>query len=248
MKKTILISALFAAIFSVGAAHADTILVDDFNSPSTSIMISDGTANGLAVTSTSATSPDSLASSRLLSVDLTQKNTRSASISAEVGGGVPDGYLNFSVSTGDNGIGRLVWTIPALTLPSGDNTFSFSILASALGTIANVASPNNIAFSFTGGTAGSNFTLDKNISAVSFTNPGTLISLALSNAESAFLSGGGQLELAFTGGQGWNLALDRFAIDSEAPANVPVPGSIALFGIALAAMRLVGKKSFANKS
>jgi hypothetical protein len=248
MKITTLTSALISAMFSIGAAQATTILVDDFNAPVSFISIIDTTANGSAVTATSSTAAGSLAASRDISVDLTQKNTRTAAITADVGGGTTDGYLNFSVSTGDNGIGKVIWALPAFTLPSGDSLFSFSILASALGSTANTPALNNIAFAFTGNTAGNNFSLNTSVPAYTFANPGAALTLALTGAQSAFLSGGGQLALTFSGGQGWNLALDQFSINSDSPASVPVPASAALFGIALVAMRLVGKKSVANKS
>ncbi len=248
MKITTLTTALVASMFSIAAAQASTILVDDFNSPAINVLITDTTANGSAVTMNTATSSSSLAGARDISVDLTVKNTRNGSITADVGGGTTDGYLNFSVTTGDNGVGTVVWALPTFTLPSGDSTFSFSILASALGSTANTPAPNNIAFAFTGNTVGNNFSLATTIPAYSFANPGTALTLALTSAQSAFLSGGGQLALTFSGGQGWNLALDQFSINSDSPANVPVPASVALFGIALVAMRLVGKKSVATKS
>jgi hypothetical protein len=245
MKITTLTSALVASMFSIAAAQASTILVDDFNAPAVLISITDTTVGG-AVTSTQTTSGLSLAAARDISVDLTVKNSPIGSISAFVGDGANAGYLNFSVTTGDNGIGKVVWALPAFTLPSGDNALSFSIIASALGSSLNTASLNNISFAFIGNTVGNDFSMSTSIPAYSFANPGSAIALALSSTESAFLSGGGQLALTFTGGQGWNLALDQFSIEST-PANVPVPASAALFGIALVAMRLVGKKSVANK-
>jgi hypothetical protein len=247
MKITTITAALISAMFSIGAAQASTILVDDFNAPADYILITDTLADGLAVNSNSLTAAGSLAASRDISVNLTQQNSRRPEITADVGGGTT-GYLNFSVSTSDNGIGKVIWALPAFTLPSGDSVLSFSILASALGTIANTPALNNIAFAFTGNTAGNDFSLNTNVPAYTFANPGNALTLALTSAQSAFLSGGGQLALTFSGGQGWNLALDQFSINSDNPANVPVPASAALFGIALVAMRLVGKKSVANKS
>jgi hypothetical protein len=248
MKITTITAALTSAMFSIGAAQATTILVDDFNAPAIYVSIADTTANGSAVIATSSTTAGSLASSRDISVDLTQKNTRTAAITADVGGGAADGYLNFSVTTGDNGIGKVIWALPAFALPSGESLFSFSILASALGSTANAPALNNIAFAFTGNTAGNDFSLNASVPAYTFANPGTALTLALTSAQSTFLSSGGQLALTFSGGQGWNLALDQFSINSDNPANVPVPASAALFGIALVAMRLAGKKSVANKS
>jgi hypothetical protein len=249
MKITILTSALVASMFSIGAAQASTILVDDFNTPASIKIVSDTTADGSEVSSISATSsPISLAASRTITVNLTESNTDLAEIKATVGG--KGGYLNYSVSTGDNGTGKVIWALPTFTLPSGDNALSFSIIASALGSTANAPAANNIAFTFTGfgANVGNDFSLNTSVSAYTFANPGSPFNLALTGAQSIILSGGGQLALAFTGGQGWNLALDNFSINSDSPANVPVPASAALFGIALVAMRLVGKKPVTRKS
>jgi hypothetical protein len=246
MKITTLTSALVASMFSIAAAQASTILVDDFNTPSTIKVVIDTTADGSEVSSISATSsPISLAASRTISVNLTEGNTERANIEASVGG--RGGYLNYSVSTGDNGIGKVIWALPTFTLPSGDSALSFSIIASAPG--ANAPAANNISFTFTGFGAnlGNDFSLNTSVNDYTFANPGSPFNLALTGAQALILSGGGQLALGFTGGQGWNLALDNFSINSDAPASVPVPASAALFGIALVAMRLVGKKSVANK-
>jgi hypothetical protein len=244
MKLTTLISALITTTVFVSASQASTILVDDFNAPAVRVLVSDTTLGG-AVTSTSTTSSFSLANSRQVSVDLTVANTPDAEIRATVGGAA--GYLNYSVSTGDNGIGKVTWTLPTFTLPSGDNGFSFAVIASALGSFGNAGVPNNIAFNFTGSSAANSFALSTDVSAYQFANPGTALNIALSAVQSLALTSGGQLELVFTGGQGWNLALDQFAINST-PGTVPVPASAALFGIALVAMRLVGKKSVARKA
>jgi hypothetical protein len=208
--------------------------------------VSDSTLGG-AVSATSATTAGNLANSRDISVDLTVKNSSFSNITGTVG--ASDGFLNFSLTTGANGIGKVTWTLPSFVLPSGDNAFSFNIIASALGSLASGSTPNNVAFSFTGtgANAGNNFSLSNTIGAQGFASPGVALDVGLSALQSVALAGGGQLALIFSGGEGWNLALDQFAINST-PANVPVPASAALFGIALVAMRLVGKKSVALKA
>jgi hypothetical protein len=244
MKFTTLIAALASTTALMSAAQASTILIDDFNAPAVRVLVSDTTLGG-AVVSGSATSAMSIAGTRQVSVDLTVANTPDAEIRASVGGAA--GYLNYSVSTGDNGIGKVTWTLPSFTLPSGDSGFSFSVIASALGSFGNAGVLNNIAFNFTGATAANSFALSTDVSAAQFANPGTALNIALTAVQSLALTSGGQLELLFTGGQGWNLALDQFAI-STTSNNVPVPASAALFGIALVAMRLVGKKSISPKA
>jgi hypothetical protein len=244
MKKTTLTSVLAAALFSIGTAQATTILVDDFNAPSGLVTITDTTADGNSVANISSTSSLSTAATRFLAVNLDTKETSTGKIEASVGGS--DGFLNFSVSTAERATGTVFWALGPLALGSGDSVFTLSIIASALGSIASGSTPNHIDLTFAGG-SGSGFTLAADVSALGFMNPGTPINFGLSSTQSAELAGGGLLSLAFSGGQGWNLALDQFSIESS-PANVPVPASAALFGIALVAMRLVGKKSVANKS
>jgi hypothetical protein len=243
MKITTLTSVLFAAMFSFGAAQASTILVDDFNSPGTLSTIRDLTADGSTVFGVTATSSMSSATQRIIGVNLTEDNSGAAEIKATVGG--TKGFLNFSVSTGDNGTGLVYWQLPTLAIPNGDSGFTLSIIASALGSLASGTIPNHIDFEFSG--SGGTFSLSADISAMGFVNPGVPINFGLDSTQSSALASGGVLSLAFSGGQGWNLALDQFSIEST-PATVPVPASAALFGIALVAMRLAGKKTVTRKS
>jgi hypothetical protein len=244
MKKTTLTSVLAAAFLCIGSAQATTILVDDFNAPSGLVTITDTTADGNSVASISSTSALSAAATRFLAVNLDTKRTANGKIEASVGGA--DGFLNFSVSTAERATGTVFWALDPLALGSGDSVFTLSIIASALGSLASSSTPNHIDLTFAGN-SGSNFTLGADVSALGFMSPGTPITFGLSSTQSTALAGGGLLALAFSGGQGWNLALDQFSIEST-PATVPVPASAALFGIALIAMRLVGKKTVARKS
>jgi PEP-CTERM motif len=226
MNRFVPVAAAVAALFAMSASQAAVILVDDFNSPAVAVSISDTTIGG-AVTSTSTTSAASLAASREMSVDLTVKNTSTASIQGTVGGS--DGFLNFSVSTGDNGIAKVRWTLPVFTLASTNNSYFFSVIASALGAVGTTSTPNKVNFAFTGSgaNAGNNFSLSADVGAYAFANPGSAVNFGLNGAQSAAISGGGALVLTVEGGQGWNLTLDQFAI------SVPEPTSLALAGLAL---------------
>lgn len=240
MNRFVPVAAAVAALFSMAAAQAAVILVDDFNAPGTAVTISDTTADGAAVVSTTATNaPVSLAASRTMSVDLTQKSTGTANITGTVGGS--DGFLNFSVSTGDNGIGKVKWTLPTFTANPGSNTFFFSVIASALGTTANTAAPNLVNFAFTAANPANSFSFSSNVNAVSFAIPGQPLNFALTGAQSSALSAGGDLVLTVSGGQGWNLILDQFAISRPDP-TVPEPTSLALVGLALVGAGLASRR------
>ncbi len=211
-------SALFAA-----AAHADVILIDDFNQPGITT-ITDTTVGGALVTTGAQTliTPN-LANSREVQVDLALQNLPGG-ITANVGGGA-NGVLNVSVATGDNGTARVIWTLPATPI-GNPASYSFAVVASALGSLSNTAVNNQVAFAFTG--PGGNFSIPNlGIGAFAFALPATVVNFNLAASQALALSGGGTLTMTLTGGQGWNLTLDQFAI------TVPEPTSLALVGLAL---------------
>jgi PEP-CTERM motif len=236
MNRFVSAAAAVATLFGMTVAQAAVVLIDDFNAPTTLAVITDGTLGGVVTSTFTKTSTPagisaaSLATERVVGVDLTLASTGpTAAITASVGGA--NGFLNFSVSTGDNGVGTVKWTLPAFTSPAGSTGFFFSIIASALGAVPPTGSiPNHLNFNFTGTSAATSFTKDADVNFFGFANPGTPVNFGLSNTESASLAGGGSLLLTVTGGQGWNLILDQFAISTP---TVPEPTSLALVGLAL---------------
>jgi PEP-CTERM motif len=232
MNRFVPIAAAVAALFAMSASQAAVILVDDFNSPAVASTVSDTTVGGAAVSAVSTTSAASLASSRTMSVDLTSNLSGTGEIKGTVGGS--SGFLNFSVTTADNGIGRVKWTLPTFSVAPSGSTYFFSVIASALGAVpgGTTGAPNNVNFAFTGSNAANSFVLNADVGFFGFANPGSPVNFALSSAQAAALSAGGALELTVTGGQGWNLILDQFAIN-DGTITVPEPTSLALVGLAL---------------
>ncbi len=243
MRKILALSAAIASVFAVTAAHADILLIDDFNFPVVAaVVVADQSAgNGITwqtAPATTALPAPNLASTRRIGVESILDNSGGiGGIAGNVGG--PLGRLNFTVDTADNGNGYVEWVIPsfAITTPA---SYFFSVIASSLGSIGFSSVPNLIDFHFNGlsdGNAANDFdTAQASIGAFGFNPAGNPVNFNLSDAEALKLSGGGTLTMKVSGGQGWNLRLDQFAI------NLPEPTSLALVGLALLGAGVVSRR------
>jgi hypothetical protein len=231
MNKFLPVAAAVAGLFAASVAQADVLLIDDFNTPVSLVKVADViTGDGITWQTAPGSTPLSLpniATSRRIgveSISVTSDPADAQGITGSVGGST--GRLNFSVVTGDNGNGYVEWTIPAFSVTTPASYF-FSVIASALGSISATSVPNVMTFTFDG--AGSNdfTTAGANVGAFGSNPAGSPVYFNLTDTEATYLSGGGTLTLKVTGGEGWNLRLDSFAI------NIPEPTSLALVGLAL---------------
>jgi hypothetical protein len=238
MRKILALAAAIASAFAMNVAQADIILIDDFNSPSGVVAISDSTVAVVPVVSmtagngTAGSIGPGVATKRVVTVQQTShaSNDVAADIKATVGGGAT-GVLNFSVATQTNGTARVDWTIPAFAL-GVPSSYLFDVLFSAQGTTANASVPNQLDFQFVGGAGNFNLT-NQFIGAVSSSTP---VQFALSSTDVAKLAGGGTLSLLLSGGDAWNLVLDSLSLQT------PEPTSLALVGLALVGAGVVSRR------
>lgn len=145
---------------------------------------------------------------------------------------VTGGVLEVTNGAGDDSEVTLTWNIAAGLIPLGSSkpSFLFEVVASD-------TKPTDVDFFLDGASFGS-FVIPGNSS-------GSSVSFGLAAGALAAFNGGGALELRVNGAPGWNLTLDSISLefaDPKAPTPVSLPGSLALLGLGLVAMRLGRKK------
>jgi hypothetical protein len=236
MPRLLPVSAALLGLLSVGTVRAYEVVIDDFNAPIPAIVVRDSTTGDGAVTNLITQqlkvdgnlSSTSLATSRIVTAEFLQNNSATgnptqSNIQATVGG--TSGRLTINDTAGDVGVVTVKWSIPVFTLANPATAF-LSVLTSQVGGAANTV---DFQFTGTGSNAGNSFTLPQvSTGYIPFTSPpGVAESSALSVADALTFSSGGDLLLTFSGGQGWNLIIDKLSIE------VPEPASLALVGLAL---------------
>lgn len=202
---------------SVSMAEAGVITIDDFSVVQGPLV--DLSANGVPVTNVNAV--------RSMTIN-GLSFTAIPSNSLWVTGGV----LEITNGTGDDSEVTLTWNIAAGLIPLGSSNpnFLFEVVASD-------AKPTDVDFFLDGASFGS-FAIPGNSS-------GSSVSFGLAAGALAAFNGGGALELRVNGDPGWNLTLDSISLeftDPKAPTPVSLPGSLALLGLGLVAMKLGRKK------
>jgi hypothetical protein len=208
MKKALTHIAIF--VWALFAAHVSAtpviIEIDTFNSGVQ--LISDVSADGIAVTSRV---PERFLSTNLLMGMAPIGNT------AEVTGGVR-GFLDITNGSGEDSEVRVAWNLAAGALPTSAQ--SADILLTVLRSDGNATVLS--------------FYLNGTLFAVSSIPPNAtdlLIGAHLSAGQRVVASLGGILELVINGATSSDVSLDSIRLSYEPPALLAAPASLALLGL-----------------
>lgn len=207
----LLIGTAVAALLA-GAAHAAPITVDDFN---TLQEVTDGTANGTAVSSSETYTIGGNEFTRTLTVDQTEHNSADPALFSTANVGF--GSLKLSNDSQTNSMMDATYDIDSLT----DDVFGSSELT--LDVIFTDASVGEV-FTIMG------FLNDELIGSETFTGAG---SLSFDLPE--LLASGNTLRLQFTGGTAFDAELGPVVLQVNG-IPVPEPGALGLFGLGLLAL------------
>ena len=229
--------AALGAVFVMGSAQAQFILVDNFNSPDLLLFDTTTAAGGGALAgpfgpSNGANMP---AIQRTVKHELLigPNGTGSAS-NVEIGSAAfPTGSFNGNNSTGRDSEVSMAWLMPTNFLFGiGPAAFRFDVLSSD----ANIT----VAELFFGGAALASGATATGGSLGVFAIPGNTLNTTLlfnfDNTTRQAINAGGWLRLVINGEDGWDLALDSFGF------QVPEPTSLALVGLALLGAGVVSRR------
>jgi hypothetical protein len=221
MRKFLSLAATFASVFAVGSAQANVILIDNFNTPSTSSnpqrARDTSTGNGPNSSGT-VTISGGLAIDRQLFSDLIAGSGDSPTSTLTAGGPNQNGNQVLDVtnsSSSVNSINYVKWNLGTITATQlfGSVSLYFDV------TTPSGSGPATVAFDIAG------TSLDFS------TSLGTLghVAFALdSNDIAAFGNASGKLlTMKITGANGYDLRLNNFGLE------IPEPTSLALVGLAL---------------
>lgn len=224
MFKSLLVSAV-ALIFSAQAA-ATVLVIDNFATGQA--QVSDLAGGGATVSAPIAPTMGEIWTNRTLSVDAIGAGYNSGDPSAIVVAGI----VSIANDPAENSKVDLVWNIGAVTSLVGatNGLLTVDFLAHNAG-----IPPTMITFSI-GGVA---------LTAVPLSGLAGSVSAALSAAQLSAFATGTTLTLSVTGGDGYDVVLDNVRLSSD-PAQVPVPGSLALLACGLFGLRFNRKASIAK--
>jgi PEP-CTERM motif len=229
-KKLALVAAAAAAFAST--AQAGTIAIDAFTvTQPTSGSVTDLTQNGTAVTDAAA-GVNSWIATRTISVNSTAAGLTSSDVSTAK---IESGYLSMSNGSGANAVDSVTWTWTSALVSALSGASNINFVLNVVNNNVGVPGNNNtIAY---GGISYSR--------ANAFSGP---LSFAVSDLSQAF-------GLTFSGDAGWDMTINSLGLTYTCaegstdngtgrtglaagskgctPAQVPVPGSVALLGLGL---------------
>jgi hypothetical protein len=235
MRKLLPLLAATVAALTVSAAHADIILIDNFDTPATGAqLVSDSTTGDGANSSGSFTIPsgNGQAVNRTLLAECSTyplsdpfgQGCTYASV-AQITSSPFNGALRAGSSSGNTGTASVVWSLGAFAY-GNPAAYFFNVLAS------NPQGTSLVDFVFRNTANTSGFTLGGQ----SFGSGSSTVTFALLASQVAQLSQGGTLTMNVSGGAGWNATVDSFSI------TVPEPTSLALVGLALLGVGVISRR------
>lgn len=234
MRKILSLAAAVASVFAVGAAQADVISIDGFNTPDQFVFDTTyqtvGPQVGFTQTVLGGTAPGGRTVTHTL-MSQTNNNGAGGVSGARVGNlADPNGTLAMSNNGSINSVVDLKWTLSS-TITSAINPAS--PLAFAFDIVYSDAVAKNISYSLDGVTyisLGSYSTTVDNC--VANPSPGCVqapvpFQVALTPAQATDIKNTQDLYLRFSGNNGWDFTIDSIGFQT------PEPTSLALVGLAL---------------